>query len=173
MVAAVDQFETRHRQRSASAEVNYFANGVRTAETDEEFRARLIEVRRNRLITPYTLEKTVAITGGTKKDRRPKMTPYDLYQSIWRPRIYWADSNDLYDTEEIRFARFENDFQQARELGRSQPRHLTPYPNPDSSPQRLSGRRASWDSTRRSCGTTMATTTASRTATASPMRWRR
>jgi len=126
LIAAADAFELRHRHRSAIAESACFGADVATrralnAETQQAqsaFARDLAEVRRNRFIQPYQPpdEKPIA-----HKPRPPAIGPkkaaFDLYRSIWRPRIFWADSHDLYDTEEVRLTRFANDWSRALEMG--------------------------------------------------------
>ncbi|KOO21957.1 hypothetical protein Ctob_000723 [Chrysochromulina tobinii] len=44
-------------------------------------------------------------------------TPFDVYRSLWAPRTSWAESQDLYDTEEVRLTRFSADWTNALSLG--------------------------------------------------------
>jgi hypothetical protein len=121
---AADQFESRHRQRSAVAELAYFSAdpiarrslNAHTQRAQSAFVREIAEVRRNRYLAPprhlgdHHLGDPLELGGPTKpKSPRPiarliKMkppTPFDVYRSLWAPRTSWAESQDLYDTEEV------------------------------------------------------------------------
>lgn len=126
---AADQFESRHRQRSAVAELAYFSAdpiarrslNAHTQRAQSAFVREIAEVRRNRYLAPPRhlgdhhlgdrhIGDPLELGGPTKpKSRRPiarliKMkppTPFDVYRSLWAPRTSWAESQDLYDTEEV------------------------------------------------------------------------
>ena len=119
---AADQFESRHRQRSAVAELAYFSAdpiarrslNAHTQRAQSAFIREIAEVRRNRYVAPPRhlgdrhLGDPLEL-GGKPKSPRPtarliKMkppTPFDVYRSLWAPRTSWAESQDLYDTEEV------------------------------------------------------------------------
>ena len=52
-----------------------------------------------------------------KKASRTRREPFALYKSIGAPRVRWADSHDLFDTERVWCRRFEVEWARCMKLG--------------------------------------------------------
>lgn len=122
--AAAELFEQRHRQRSATAESAFFRadSGViggalrsGTRRSQMRFERDLAEVRRNRYVPPP--QPLLGPVRYEMKARVAAPTVFDVYRSIWRPRLFWADSHDLFDTEAVRLTRFSHDWERALAAG--------------------------------------------------------
>ena len=134
-ILAADTFDRRYRARSASAERAHKLLGetksvVASPDNSVLFRAKLAELTSTRYVAPerpamppfYDLSRRSPRKGG--RDSSPqgdseadRKAPFDLYRSVWRPRIKNAASKDLYDTEETIHARFQRDWQRMLSLG--------------------------------------------------------
>ena len=77
------------------------------------FQKAVTEVFRTRLVIPD------GGSGGPTiyQERKKKRSAFDLYSSIWKPRVKWCDARDLYDTEDVKFSRFELEWKHLLRLG--------------------------------------------------------
>lgn len=119
-VLAADKWDSKHRVFSAAAEKrdlesNPIKRGHLDMEAEKGFRKSLNDVRRNRLVVAEKLVQAAEV----RRYHRPAKAeaPFDLYKSIWAPRVQWAESRDLYDTEDLRMRRFDQDYQRALGMG--------------------------------------------------------
>jgi len=85
-----------------------------------DFRTAVANVTRSRYIQPHTL------VGGSCRRAERKVKAWDLYRTIWRPRLELADSADLYESEQVKDARMRDvDWKQAMCFGAV--RHIMRY----------------------------------------------
>jgi len=122
-VLAADRWDSKHRVFSATSELNHLESGTLTSisrghsdpSSERSFRQSLNDVRRNRFVALDTGPEEVKVYEKVR--RAVEIAPFDLYKSIWSPRVNWAESADLYDTAEIRMRRFEVDWNRAMAMG--------------------------------------------------------
>ena len=121
-ILAADTFDRRHHVRSAGAQrvhrilaLNTMALGA--PDNGHVFRKHLHELASTRFVAPERPElppfapkaaKKRAADGKLSAVEKP---PFDLYRSIWRGRLKWASSADLYDTDAVLHARCRFDWQ--------------------------------------------------------------
>jgi hypothetical protein len=114
---AADRFDTKHRTNCAKADS--FCNKLSKVTTDAdalEFDEALFAVRLERYFEPKALDQQ-QIVRVAKPRRAKAVEPFDPYKSVWAPRCKQADSQDLYDTDEVEFRRFSNDWEVLLRLG--------------------------------------------------------
>lgn len=114
---AADRFDTKHRTNCAKADS--FCNKLSKVATDAdalEFDEALFAVRLERYFEPKALDQQ-QIVRVAKPRRAKAVEPFDPYKSVWAPRCKQADSQDLYDTDEVEFRRFSNDWEVLLRLG--------------------------------------------------------
>jgi hypothetical protein len=81
-----------------------------------EFDEALFAVRLERYFEPKALDLQ-QIVRVAKPRIAKAVEPFDPYKSVWAPRCKQADSQDLYDTDEVEFRRFSNDWEVLLRLG--------------------------------------------------------
>ena len=112
---AAEAFDHKLYWRTSNAErvhhVKERRPGLYLQETRAAFCHRVEEVSRTRYFEPD--EGTVGLE--TRPKRGPK--PFDLYSSIWRPRVSWCDAKSFYDTPEVKFSRFALDWRRVVRFG--------------------------------------------------------
>ena len=114
-----DAFSRRHRHRNALAERATFESdsghlqvlNEETQRAQHELPGRVRELRRNRIIISLPTEDD----SGENSDRPD--VPFDVYKSIWQPRVLSADSGDLVDSDEVRLTRFCHEWADALRMG--------------------------------------------------------
>ena len=114
---AADRFDTKHRTNCAKADS--VCNKLSKVTTDAdalEFDEALFAVRLERYFEPKALDLQ-QIVRVAKPRRAKAVEPFDPYKSVWAPRCKQADSQDLYDTDEVEFRRFSNDWEVLLRLG--------------------------------------------------------
>ena len=114
---AADRFDTKHRTNCAKADS--VCNKLSKVTTDAdalEFDEALFAVRLERYFEPKALDLQ-QIVRVAKPRRAKAVEPFDPYKSVWAPRCKQADSKDLYDTDEVEFRRFSNDWEVLLRLG--------------------------------------------------------
>ena len=122
-LAAADAFDRRHRTYSAAAERCYRtltrSAAIDAPEASDAFWNSIESVRWNRYVAPAR-EEMAANDDNYKRSAEAivkRKEPFDLWRSIWRPRMKWADSKNLYDTDEVKQKRFEADWKRMLTLG--------------------------------------------------------
>ena len=114
---AADRFDTKHRTNCAKADNLCYKLSKVTSDADAlEFEEALVAVRLERYFEPKALDQQ-QIVRVAKPRRAKAVEPFDPYKSIWAPRRKQADSQDLYDTDEVEFRRFSNDWEVLLRLG--------------------------------------------------------
>lgn len=114
-----DAFSRRHRHRNALAERATFESdsghlqvlNKETQRAQHELPGRVRELRRNRILVPLHTEDDLG------EDSERADVPFDVYKSIWQPRVLFADSGDLVDSDEVRLARFCHEWAEALRMG--------------------------------------------------------
>jgi len=117
---AVDEFDKEHGRltRGAVSMRSALEQDVTHMAKHEEMRHQLMNVRRQRLVVPEkALEKVVYAVVPEKKAHVVVMKQWGLWDSIWVPRVKWADSKDFFDTTARNRAAFELDWGRAATRG--------------------------------------------------------
>ena len=121
-ILAADTFDRQHQCALAKTEranrvLSHKTLAVGAPENGHVFRKHLLEIASTRFVAPerpqlppyrQTTVNQRTSSGKTTGEEKP---PFDLYRSIWRDRLSWATSGDLYDTDEVIQGRFQNDWQ--------------------------------------------------------------
>ena len=113
---AVDEFDKEHGRltRGAVSMRSALEQDVTHMAKHEGMRHQLVNVRRQRLVVPEkALEKVVYAVVPEKKAHVIVMKQWGLWDSIWVPRVKWADSKDFFDTTARNRAAFELDWGRA------------------------------------------------------------
>jgi len=117
---AVDEFDKEHGRltRGAVSMRSALEQDVTHMAKHEGMRHQLMNVRRQRLVVPEkALEKVVYAVVPEKKAHVVVMKQWGLWDSIWVPRVKWADAKDFFDTTARSRAAFELDWGRAATRG--------------------------------------------------------
>jgi len=114
---AADAFDRSYHKRWDEAEsvlVSLSRDLTHLAKRDA-FEIATMELMMSRYKEPVELER---ITRYAARARKPKpRKPWRLEDSIWAPRVKWADSRDFWDTDDVEKKMFERDWGRAVACG--------------------------------------------------------
>lgn len=118
--AAASDWDKRYRQACAVADKCCYNVSKNEGSPSRmmAFKKAVFDVRVTRYHPPSQAQKDRlnAKLNGTAQKEAPK-AQFDVTKSIWAPRIDWADSGSLFDSDEVQLQRFKADWSRAKALG--------------------------------------------------------
>ena len=101
---AAASFDSNHQRHGSQARLLLLKTGVNSdglprsghhdPRTPQSFRSTIVTLMRDRYVAPYE-----PVSTGFKRHER-KAVAFDLYKSIWKERVKWADSKDLFESSQ-------------------------------------------------------------------------
>ena len=114
---AADAFDRQHARRWDRAENALFSLGRDRTHLgmQDAYQVAVMELAMSRFSVPSEI---AGVERFAKRERAAKVKkPWKLVDSIWKPRVKWADSKDFWDTEELERKVFDCDWARSMQCG--------------------------------------------------------